>query len=165
MLQRYRTKIFTIFLPALTILFMVTACDSNLIFEKNIPIKGGTWASDQPVDITFNITDTIQPVNIYINIRHATSYPNSNLYLFVDTWYPNQQHTRDTLEFLLAEPDGKWLGSGFGKIKSLRVPIVKGIRFPQSGEYTIQLLQAMRVDNLEGMEDIGIRIEKMQDNQ
>ena len=32
-------------------------------------------------------------------------------------------------------------------------------KFPENGKYSIGVLQAMRMDNLPGIEDIGIKIE------
>ncbi len=143
---------------------LFTACDPGFLFEKNVTVDASGWEASDPVAIDFQIQDTISPVNLYVNIRHNTSYDKSNLYLFVDTWYPNGHHTRDTLEFILAEPDGQWIGEGLGKIKSLQVPIARGVRFPMAGDYKMEFEQAMRTDDLKGVEDIGLRIEKMQDN-
>jgi gliding motility-associated lipoprotein GldH len=153
-------------LPILVVfsLFLGVSCDPDLVYEKNIPVPGPPWLASDPITIQFEILDTLTLVNLYVNIRHNTSYEKSNLFLFVDTWYPNAHHTRDTLEFILAQPDGQWIGKGFGKIKALQVPIARGVRFPLMGEYKMQFEQAMRVKDLDGIEDIGIRIEKMQDN-
>ena len=157
-------RLFNLFLVLPGILVVLSACDPGLVFEKNETVNANAWKPEEPVTIDFNIDDTISPVNLYVNIRHNTNYDKSNLYLFVSTLYPNQFTTVDTLEFILAEPDGKWIGSGFGKIRSLQIPIARGVRFPMSGEYQMRFEQAMRTDELAGIEDIGLRIEKMQDN-
>ncbi|MCB2218875.1 MAG: gliding motility lipoprotein GldH [Bacteroidetes bacterium] len=142
----------------------MASCDPNLVYEKNVPVPGPPWIASDPVTIDFEIHDTLTPMNLFINLRHNTSYEKSNLFLFVDTWYPNDHHTRDTLEFVLAHPDGEWIGDGFGKIKALQVAIARGVKFPLSGHYKMQFEQAMRNEALNGIEDIGLRIEKMQNN-
>lgn len=144
---------------------ILVSCDPALVYEKNKTVDAAGWKSTDPVLIDFEVTDSISPVTLYVNIRHNINYEKSNLYLFVETLYPNNFKTTDTLEFILAEPDGKWIGSGLGKIKSLQIPIAHGVRFPMKGAYQMRFEQAMRADELAGIEDIGLRIEKMQDNQ
>ena len=67
---------------------------------------------------------------------------------------------RDTVEITLAAPDGKWLGEGLGDIYDNRYLFRKAFKFPKTGEYRIELIQAMRVNPLPGIMDAGIRIEK-----
>ncbi len=142
-------------------MLLLLSCDPNRVYEKNIAIGNGIWNKDSIVTFDMKIEDTIQPCNFYINIRNSTDYRFSNLYLFIDTYFPDKTHARDTLEFILADTDGKWFGKGFGKIKESTVLLRRGVRFPMSGQYRFTMEQAMRTDNLEGIEDVGMRIEKM----
>jgi len=139
---------------------LLMSCDPNRVYEKNVVIDNGIWNKDSVVNFKMEITDTLQPYNFYINIRNSTDYRYSNLYLFIDTYFPNETHARDTLEFILADTDGKWFGKGFGKIKESTVLLRRGVHFPMSGRYRFTMEQAMRTDNLEGIEDVGMRIEK-----
>lgn len=82
--------------------------------------------------------------------------------MFFHTTFPGGYATSDTLQILLAESSGKWIGSGMGKIKECRVMLQDRIRFPESGTYSFCIEQAMRTQTLKGIEDIGIRIEKME---
>ena len=147
------------FLLTTMVLFLIS-CDPNRVYEKNISINDGVWNQDSVIAFDLDITDTLQPYNFYINIRNSTDYRYSNLYLFIDTYFPDETHARDTLEFILADTDGKWFGKGFGKIKESTVLLRKGVHFPMSGHYRFTMEQAMREENLEGIEDVGMRIEK-----
>jgi gliding motility-associated lipoprotein GldH len=62
------------------------------------------------------------------------------------------------LNYVLAKPNGEWLGTGFGDTKETFFNI-NWIKFPGKGKYEIGLAQAMRNDNLPGIEDIGVKIE------
>ena len=97
---------------------------------------------------------------MYLNIRNAGFYGFSNLFLFVNTIIPGGETLRDTVEITLAAPDGKWLGEGLGDIYDNRYLFRKDFKFPKTGEYRIELIQAMRVNPLPGIMDAGIRIEK-----
>jgi gliding motility-associated lipoprotein GldH len=78
----------------------------------------------------------------------------------MNTTTPDGITSRDTLELTLADYDGRWLGSGMGSIKFSRFLFQQGIRFKQTGTYHFMLEQAMRVRDLDGIHDIGLRIEK-----
>ncbi len=139
---------------------LFSACDSTRVFEENRKIEDNSWASGKSVTFLASITDTVSPHHVYINVRNASHYPFSNLFLFLTTTFPGGQIDRDTLEIMLASPDGKWLGEGLGDILDNRVLFKRNVSFPQTGEYRFEFVQAMRLDPLPGIMDIGIRIEK-----
>ena len=141
-------------------IFLFTSCDRNRVYEKNISIPGAAWAIDFVPRFTFRIKDTAVFYNFYINLRNNTDYPYRNLYLFVNSYLPDGSSARDTIEMLLANRDGRWLGKGIGKIKESRYLLKQELLFPLRGEYRIEIEQAMRNDTLKGIEDVGIRIEK-----
>ncbi len=73
---------------------------------------------------------------------------------------PNGGILQDTVNCILADNRGKWLGKGVGDLWDLRIPYVGGFKFAQSGKYTVSLEQAMRVNNgLNGITDVGLRVE------
>ena len=82
----------------------------------------------------------------------------SNLYMYVHVKGPGGQHYKDTVNMLLAEPDGRWIGKGTGKLRELRLLYRKQVVFSEPGEYTFSLEQAMRREKLP-VTDIGLRIE------
>ena len=100
-------------------------------------------------------------LNFYINIRHTTEYKFRNIFLFVDTFFPDGSQSRDTVEIMLADPKGKWFGKGIGSIRSNQVLLKRGFSFPLKGHYKFRIEQGMRVPELMGIKDVGIRIEKM----
>ncbi|NOX47296.1 MAG: gliding motility lipoprotein GldH [Chlorobi bacterium] len=156
-------RYFFLFLFMFTTGLFLSSCDSNRYYEKNIPFDDHIWASNKPLAFSVDIDDTLNAFNFLINIRHNTDYRYSNIFLFLDTQYPDGNHSHDTLECLLAAPDGKWFGKGNGKIKENRILLKRNVFFPRKGTYEFKFEQAMRTDELGGMEDFGIRIEKFAD--
>jgi gliding motility-associated lipoprotein GldH len=144
----------------MTGILFFSACDSSRVFEDNIEIPDHEWFMDKPAVMTATISDTSQRYNVYINVRNAGYYSFSNLYLFVNTRFPDGQIQRDTVECILATPSGKWLGEGLGDIWDNRILFKKNVWFRQPGEYRFELIQAMRTNPLPGIMDAGIRIEK-----
>lgn len=137
-----------------------TACDRTRVFESYHEIDGTGWNKDSVVTFKFTIEDTIQGHNLYINLRNKGNYPNSNIWLFLSVDSPDGTTLSDTIEFTLADPTGKWLGSGLGDLFDNQIIYRSNIYFPQTGAYLFNIQHGMRSEILEGIRDIGIRVEK-----
>jgi gliding motility-associated lipoprotein GldH len=157
-----QNRIFVFLIPLFAAVLFFTACDSNRYFEENKPIVKGLWKSDEKAHFEMQITDTLSKYDFFLNVRNTTDYAYSNLYLFIHTMNPAGKKAQDTVECQLADYTGKWFGTGFGSIRFNRFLIQKGVTFRQKGRYTFDVEQAMRVKELKGIVDIGIRIEKEQ---
>jgi len=142
------------------VLSILVSCDPNRLFEENYKIPNHLWNKDQSVEFISVVEDTLQVQNIYINIRNTGNYRYSNLYLYITTTAPSGQWIKDTLNIQLADSKGKWLGSGLGDIFFSRKLYKSYIRFPLKGDYKFSIQHGMRVDDLDGIRDVGIRIEK-----
>jgi gliding motility-associated lipoprotein GldH len=143
-----------------SIALLGSSCINDRFFEENREITNGSWAAHNNVSFSVVIEDTTVWYDFYLNLRNDVNYPYSNLFLFLKTTFPDRQVAMDTIECLLAGYDGKWLGSGMGSVRYNSFLFQKGVRFHKAGSYTFDIEQAMRVDPLKGIRDIGIRIEK-----
>lgn len=159
---RFKHKL-TLILLSFTMVMLCVSCDSNKVYEDNLPMENNNWLSEDIKSFSFEVTDTISPVNIYVNLRTTTDYAYSNIYVFLYTEFPNGVSDKDTLEFLLAQPDGKWLGENSGTIVEFKGLIATGGRFSTAGEYTFKLQHAMREESLPEIVDVGIRVETMEE--
>ena len=138
----------------------LTACDKARVFEENKDIPDNIWDQKKKIKFEVPISENQIPHNFYINVRHAGDYPYNNLFLFLTTKTPTGKITRDTLECLLAKPDGDWLGDGSGDIFDHQILFKSNVMFPDSGKYEFELEQAMRMKKLPLIMDVGIRVEK-----
>ncbi len=139
---------------------LLFSCDRNRVFEAYEKLPQTGWNKDSVVVFNFDVTDTLQNQNLYINVRNDIKYKYSNLWLFIKIEQPGKIAVTDTFEVILADPTGKWLGEGFGGIKTRQVIYKGGVYFPVSGEYKIKIKQGMRENILHGITDIGFRVEK-----
>jgi gliding motility-associated lipoprotein GldH len=142
--------------------FLCAACDSNLIYEENFSVDNNEWHKDDIKTFKFDIEDTLSPLNLYINMRTTTDYEFSNIYLFLYSDYPDGYSDKDTLEFIIAKPNGEWLGENSGTVVENKVLISKGGRFSTKGEYNFRIEHAMREDVLKEIIDVGFRVEFME---
>ncbi len=134
------------------------SCDNKQIYEQNTDIPDGIWNRANKIKFIVDIKDTINPHNLYVNIRNAGEYPFRNIYLFITTSSKGVV-VKDTFEGILADEKGKWLGSGLGDLWDNRLQYKKNIRFPHAGTYVFEYEQAMRNENLPLIMDVGLRIE------
>ena len=143
------------------LMFMcLSACDKTRVFEENKEIEKGVWDQNKKMVFSIPVDDTLSWHNIYINVRNSGNYPFSNLFLFINTQSPRGPIEADTVECRLADETGKWLGNGIGDLYDNQILFKGKVRFPVKGIYKIQMAQAMRVNPLPAIVDIGIRLEK-----
>jgi gliding motility-associated lipoprotein GldH len=139
---------------------LFSSCNDNRIFEENKAIPESGWDTSNVVSFNVEIKDPSTPANFFVNVRNADGYPYSNLFLFVKTKFPNGKQSNDTLECMLADNNGKWIGKGIGDIYDNRIPFKRNVRFPVAGNYIFEIQQGMRVSSVPLIMDIGLRIEK-----
>jgi gliding motility-associated lipoprotein GldH len=151
----------TIF-SVVVLFLLVTSCDPYMVYDEYSKAEGGQWKWSDKKTFEANMTDSIGLYNILINIRHTTSYPKSNLFVFVTTTAPTGNSRRDTVEILIADDRGKWQGNGFSDVKLVSREYRKAIRFLYPGKYTFELEQGMRIPEIP-VTDIGVRIEEFKD--
>ncbi|MDN3665094.1 gliding motility lipoprotein GldH [Algibacter miyuki] len=153
------------FLFFLIAAFVFTSCDPNRVFDdyQSVP---NTWNKEHVISFKVNPVDSVKPLDLFVNIRNTNEYKFSNLFLIVEMINPNGKIQKDTLEYKMAEPSGKLLGTGYTDIKENKLWYKEGFVFNETGDYTINIQQAMRengkvngVKNLDGITDVGFRIE------
>ena len=155
------------------VILSLASCDSNRVFDeyKSVPDE---WDKDNKIEFKVTPPDTTKAYNLFVNLRNTEDFKYSNLFLIAELNYPNGKTIKDTLEYKMANPDGTFLGDGFTDIKENKL-WYKGYKepfvFEEKGEYTIYLQHAMRqngsvdgIDKLEGITDVGFRIEHSQTN-
>lgn len=151
----------------LVVLMAVVSCNKNVEYSQYQAIDANTgWARNNLLKFEYEAKDTNQLYDVYINVRNSEGYAFRNLFMFLHTTYPNGTKMTDTLECILADDKGKWLGSGMGDLFDNSILFKKNARFRQLGKYNFTFEQAMRfgdkntIDPLPNISDIGITIEK-----
>lgn len=139
-------------------LIFLTGCKSD---ESDIQMKpiNNAWKAKAEQKFLFNINDAQNLKNIIFVVRNNNDYPYSNIRFIVNfTHLKSKKKQTDTLNYILARPNGEWMGTGFGNTKEILFQYKTDYKFPENGNYEIGMIQAMRKDTLIGIEDIGIKI-------
>lgn len=119
------------------------------------------------IEFTFEQKDTINPYNLFLNIRNNNEYPYNNLFVIVALTQPDSLVKIDTLEYAMAYPDGKLMGEGFSDVKENKLWYQENFTFKKPGTYSVKVSQALRKTGdiagdleLNGVTEVGFRIEK-----
>jgi len=158
-----RKFIIIIFLAIITV-----SCDDTQVLDEYQTVAE-SWEMDEKVSFTLPELDSEKEYNLFINVRNTNDYKFSNLFLIGEMTFPNGKVVTDTLEYDMAAPNGEWLGTGFSDVKENKLWYKEKVSFNEEGAYVITLQHAMRkngdvdgVTSLEGITDIGFRIEYAQ---
>jgi len=154
-------KILNSSLWAILISLVTVSCSGNDIYFQYDSVNPKGWSKDSLYGFDIPVTDTVALYNVYVNIRNRGEYPYQNLWLFLTKITPDSIESKDSIECYLADQRGKWLGKGLGSILEMPVLYQQKVRFKSSGIYHYKIVHGMRDSLLSGINDIGIRVEKV----
>lgn len=148
-----------IYLTAVMLLACFTACDGSVFYSGQQAVNEHGWLPTESVDFDVEVDDTNMVYNFLLEVRNSISYPYANTFLFVHTTFPDGSMAQDTMEFPLADAEGRWLGKRTGRYVDIRYYFRRNARFPMEGTYRFSVTNGMRDSAIEGLKDIGLRIE------
>jgi len=137
-----------------------TGMQQQYTYTDSVVIPNKTWELSNVPEFTFPVTDTFNLTNVVFTIRTGSDYPFRNIYLFVTAVSPDGKINTDTLQYDLADEKGNWYGKGLGDIHELSLPYRTNVYFPLKGIYKFKIRHGMRIGDLKGVYDLGLRIEK-----
>ncbi|MBR4390891.1 MAG: gliding motility lipoprotein GldH [Bacteroidales bacterium] len=138
---------------------LLSACGSHG-FDQRVVIPEAAWDVENRIPLDVTVNDTVGIYSFGMGLRHLENYRYSNLYVFLHTIMPNGNMTHDTIQCILATPDGQWVGKSSGSMRDVKITLNPRMRFPLEGTYHFEIEQAMREPVLKGVSDIGLFIEK-----
>jgi len=147
----------------ITLIFflLLFSCNGNVVYTDSLSMDNETWKLMDIATFKVPIKDTINSNNVIFTVRNGSSFPFRNIYLFVTTTSPDGKVITDTLQYNLADEKGSWYGKGFGDIHELNLPYKSNVYFPAKGIYEFKIQHGMRVADLKGIYDFGLKIEKV----
>jgi gliding motility-associated lipoprotein GldH len=116
------------------------SCEKNVAYEQYQAIESSSWGKDKRYYFTFNVDSIGVPYDISFQIRNNNLYPYQNIWLFYSIEPPVGEMVSDTTNCKLADEFGKWYGDG--------------------GQYTFAFRHGMRDSVLNGIQEIGIKVEQ-----
>src|SRR5690606_2999341 len=128
-------------------------------YQEQKSVSGSTWNKDSALTFNFEIKDTAKTYNFSFLSRNTNDYPYSNFYIFTKLINPKGEEFTDTLQYYLAFQDGEWIGKG-QHLKELFLVYRENISLKDTGEYKLSVWHGMRDENLIGIQDISLIVDK-----
>jgi gliding motility-associated lipoprotein GldH len=141
-------------------LVLLCSCNKQVIFDKNLIINNESWEYNDAKTFRVLVEDTSWRYNLLINVRHSFHFEWRNLWVNIETIFPDGKKLSKRVNLTLCEADGKWYGKCFNSRCFIRIPIQENAIFPLRGEYIFTMYQDMRVNPLKHIQSIGMRVEK-----
>ena len=155
MLRSFRL-IFGVFL----LLGFTTCSNPPSEFDVFLDVEGDQWAYSDLKEIPWNCADTTSSYDIFLNIRHQGNYEWQNIYLKVRVIDPEGKERVYLKSVALSDAEGYWVGKGLGDWKVASPLLLPRMQFKKLGLYRMRLEQHMRVDPLEGVGQVGLKMVK-----
>ena len=135
------------------------SCSNNMVYYDFQHVPDKAWVKDDVFSFHFDIQDTSLLYHTSLHLRNSGIYPYQNVWILYEELQPSGCLIKDTVEYRLADENGKWKGNGVTLFQN-QFPIRKNLHYPDSGTYIISLRHGMRDERLKGVENIGVLIVK-----
>lgn len=131
------------------------------VYHAYRPLPASGWLREDTLLFDTPVPDSQCHYKLFVEIRNLNNYPYRNLPLYVG--YAPHDGTPlqpvDTLPCLLADREGRWLGSGWAGLYQSAF-FAGSIRIEQPGTYRFAISSLLPDSILPGINDIGIRLER-----
>jgi len=141
---------------------LFTACNQSRVYEQNTDFDERYWLVNETPEFEFTIDQPADKYTLYCNIRNSVSYPYARLFFtyHLQDSAGTEIDKKLVTQHLFDAKTGKPFGtSGLGDIYDHRFELLKDYQFKYRGKYKIKFEQLMRVDTLQGILAVGLRVE------
>lgn len=153
-------KMFLFPVVVISSILIFSSCDGDYYsYRKEIP--DGNWPYGLILDFPFEINDTSHQFDLLIDVEHAVSFANSNLYVKIGTWFPNGEAKNDIVSFNLANRFGIWEGRCGSDHCVAEILLQKSVSFKDIGIYRIDLEQYSREEVVRGIKSLTLRLKQV----
>ena len=137
------------FIFCIAVFALVLFASKKTVFHDYKVFENESWNADSIVTFDYLVSDTISKNKIIIKLKHTTDYSFQNLFLFV------KGEKKDTIELLLANKEGEWVGEGVGNLREVEFLYAESKKFSKKGSFVFELEQAMRYGPLEQIQELN----------
>lgn len=143
---------------------MLISCDSNRVYEVNTDFAETKWLATDTLLFPFSIADTATRYHVILNVRNSIDFETARLFIDYELVDSTSAPIRRRLieHALFDKKSGEPFGeSGLGDIYEHHILVEPNLAFPYKGKYLIKLNHMMRVDALQEVLSVGIKVERV----
>ena len=148
---------------AILCLSAVVSCGPSPTFSERIEVNPDGWPLAEPIRFTAPVPDSTTVYNLNLIVDHSTEYRYENIYLKIKTIFPDRPEKEEQLNIDLATQIGKWVGKCSADNCKTKVYLLENFKFPSPGDYTFQLQQYTRNEELKGINSLQMELYRVID--
>lgn len=140
---------------------LLASCQPDSLYHHSEVIDHQGWDMND----TLRFTDTLgltAPFKLQgeLTLRHSNAYPYQNLWLYITTHNGDSLPVSDSINWVLAKPDGTWLGSGWGSLYTItyNLPELTFAATDSIRWFQLEIVHGLRDSLLIGLSDLGLRL-------
>ncbi len=145
-----------IFLLFFTI--FITACKDKSTFQHFF--ADNQWNYKDSLKFEFENLDNQIPYQIQLKANFTEDFKYTNLYIKFRMIDPENQETESITNFVLTEPNGKWLIPKKWNDYHADFTLNEAVKFDKKGKYQFWITQYLREDVIEGIKNLELEIIK-----
>ncbi len=136
------------------------ACAEKPFFYQEEKINETSWKYEDKAVFEFEIQDTVGSYNLELELNHSSEFSFQNIYVAIETHFPDGKKTDDNISLQLMNKMGSWIGDCSSKTCTINFVLQQNTYFKQAGIYKLSLAQDGRNPVLDGIQSLGFRILK-----
>lgn len=144
----------------LLLLLPTLSCNGDKTSYQYRQIEGGEWHRDSL--LLFTTDSLFQPegplLELSFEITSNNRYPYRDLWMLVEQNISDTLFRADTLQILLADEKGQFLGSSAGGLHQLTLPYIRVKMDEPIRPFQVRIRHLMADDPLPGIEKAGIKV-------
>lgn len=144
-----------------SLVFLLIGCGKSYFFSETTSIPAETWTYANIPEFEVSVEDVTAKYNLLLDITHDADFPYQNIYIKFHATDPTGRETITQVPVDLANKGGVWFGDCGDKWCHLEGFLQKNLQFSEAGKYLFKLEQYMRIEALEGIQSVGLKIEKI----
>lgn len=148
-------------IPLFLTLLSLIGCGKSYFFSEITPILGETWTYANILEFEVNVEDLDAKYNLLLDITHDADFRYQNVYIKFHVTDPTGRETITQVPVDLANKGGVWFGDCDDEWCHLEGFLQKELKFSEGGKYVFKLEQYMRIESLEGIQSVGLKVEKI----
>ena len=139
----------------ISLILFLYACGPTVIHSDKLEL-GEQWSYSDVLISKIEAPDTTKRYDLALKVTHNLEYDYQNLYLQVETTFPNGKKISNPLSLDLSDKKGIWLGKCGSKDCDITFSFQDNFRFKSLGSHEFSIGQYSREDQLSGVSEIEL---------
>lgn len=137
----------------------MSSCGPKTIYNKkeNVP---NPWPYSDKIVFNYEIIDTAQAYNLFLEMSHNIEFSFENIYLNVTTIFPDGDIITNPVSFQLSNSQSEWIGDCSGENCHINIEMSSKAYYKKPGKYQLIFEQHSRKERIEGINSLEVTIQE-----